>query len=189
MVAGCAAASTNNGVGISSVGFNTKLMFTKHYADNQTQSSYSSNLYEGILYAATHGAKIINCSWGGYNPSTIAQDIITYVTLDLGCLVVAAAGNSNLETPIYPASYEYVLSVASSDQNDVRAPFSNFGKTIDIISPGRDIYTTTYNDAYATDSGTSLSAPIVSGAAALVWANNPTFTLITSSRTVTSISG
>lgn len=175
MVAGCASAATNNGVGISGVGFNTKLLFTKHYADNQPGTSYSSNLYDGVLYAATHGAKIINCSWGGYNPNTIAQDIITYVTLDLGCLVVAAAGNSNLETPIYPAAYDYVLSVASSDQNDVRSPFSNFGKTIDIIAPGNGIYTTSYNDAYNSDSGTSLAAPIVSGAAALIWANNPLF--------------
>ena len=189
MVAGCASASTNNGMGISSVGFNTRLMFTKHYADNQTGSNYSSNLYEGVLYAATHGANIINCSWGGYNPNTIAQDIITHVTLDLGCLVVAAAGNSNLENPIYPASYEHVLSVASCDQNDVRSRFSNFGKTIDIISPGSEIYTTTYNDAYTTDSGTSLAAPIVSGAAALVWANNPTFTSVASSRTASGISG
>lgn len=178
MVAGCASASTNNGIGISSVGYNTKLLFTKHFADNQpaTGSNYSSNLYEGILYAATHGAKIINCSWGGYYRSTIAQDIIEYVTLDLGCLVVAAAGNSNLETPIYPAAYEYVLSVASSDAADVRSKFSNFGKTIDIISPGTNIFTTTYDNAYGSDSGTSLSAPIVSGAAALVWAQNPLFT-------------
>ena len=178
MVAGCASPSTNNGIGISGIGFNTKLLFTKHFADNQGDvgTSYSSNLYDGVLYAATHGAKIINCSWGSYNPSAIAQDIISYVTLDLGCLVIAAAGNSNLETPIYPASYEYVVSVASCDENDVRAPMSNFGKTIDITSPGRFIYTTSYDDAYTTDSGTSLAAPIVSGAAALVWAHNPMFT-------------
>ena len=97
MVAGCASATTNDGVGISGVGFNTKLLFTKHYADNQpdNSTSYSSNLYEGLLYAALHGAKIINCSWGNTNASGIAQDIINYVTLELGCLVVAAAGNSN----------------------------------------------------------------------------------------------
>lgn len=178
MVAGCAAASTDNGSGISSIGFNTKLLFTKHFADNQADlgTGYSSNLYDGILYAATHGAKIINCSWGSYHAGVIEQDIITYVTLDLGCMVVAAAGNSNVETPIYPASYDYVLSVASSDANDVRTNFSNFGKTIDIISPGSNILTTTYNDGYGTDSGTSLSAPIVSGAAALVWAHNPALT-------------
>ncbi len=178
MVAGCASATTNDAVGISGVGFNTKLLFTKHYADNQpsNSNSYSSDLYEGVLYAATHGAKIINCSWGNPNYSGIAQDIIKYVTLDLGCLVVAAAGNSNLESPLYPAAYDYVLSVASSDENDVRSWFSNYGKTVDITAPGSNIYTTNYDDGYRTDSGTSLSAPIVSGAAALVWAHNPTYT-------------
>ncbi len=180
MVAGCASATTNDGVGISGVGFNTKLMFTKHYADNQpdNSNSYSSNLYEGVLYAALHGAKIINCSWGNPNPSAIAQDLIEFVTLDLGCLVIAAAGNSNAETPLYPAGYDYVLSVASSDQNDLRSWFSNYGKTIDITAPGSDIYTTNYDNGYRTDSGTSLSAPIVSGAAALVWAKNPSFTAL-----------
>lgn len=178
MVAGCAAASTNNGAGIASVGYNTKLMFTKHFSDDQadTGTGYTSNLYDGILYAATHGAKIINCSWGGYNASTIAQDIINYVTFDLGCLIVAAAGNSNIENSIYPASYDNVLSVGSTDINDVRTYFSNFGKNVDIVAPGDVIYTTYYNDGYTTDSGTSLSTPIVSGAAALVWAQHPLFT-------------
>lgn len=178
MVAGCASATTNDGVGISGIGFNTKLLFTKHYADNQpdNSTSYSSDLYKGVLYAATHGAKIINCSWGRPTPSRIAQDIITHVTIDLGCLVVAAAGNSNSETPLYPAGYDYVLSVASSDENDVRSFFSNYGKSVDIVAPGTNIYTTDYDDGYRTDSGTSLSAPLVAGAAALVWALNPTFT-------------
>lgn len=180
MVAGCASASTNDAIGISGVGFNTKLLFTKHYADNQPDNatSYSSNLYEGVLYAALHGAKIINCSWGNPNASGLAQDIISFVTLDLGCLVVAAAGNSNSESPLYPAAYEHVLSVASSDENDLRSWFSNYGKTVDIIAPGSNIYTTNYDNAYRMDSGTSLSAPIVAGAAALVWAHNPTFTAL-----------
>lgn len=178
MVAGCASATTNDAVGISGVGFNTKLLFTKHYADNQpdNSTSYSSNLYEGILYAALHGAKIINCSWGNPNASGIAQDIINYVTLELGCLVVAAAGNSNSESPLYPAAYDNVLSVASSDENDLRSWFSNYGRSVDIVAPGSNIYTTNYDDDYRTDSGTSLSAPIVAGAAALVWAHNPGFT-------------
>ena len=178
MVAGCAAASTNNGIGISAVGYNTKLLFTKHFADNQpdTGSGYSSDLYAGILYAATHGARIINCSWGSYNRSAIAQDIITYVTLDLGCLVIAASGNSNLENPMYPASYDYVLSVASSNGGDVRSFFSNFGNRVDIIAPGEGIYTSTFNNSYITESGTSLAAPIVSGAAALVWTKFPDYT-------------
>ncbi len=178
MVAGCASATTNDGIGISGVGFKSKLLFTKHYADNQPDNSttYSSDLYEGVLYAATHGAKIINCSWGRSNSSVIAQDIIAHVTLDLGCLVVAAAGNSNVESPLYPAAYDHVLSVASSDENDLRSTFSNYGRSVDISAPGTNIYTTDYNNAYRKDSGTSLATPIVSGAAALVWAHNPTFT-------------
>ncbi|MEP6736832.1 MAG: S8 family serine peptidase [Chryseolinea sp.] len=178
LVAGCAAATTNNGIGVASVGYKTKLLFTKHFADNQPadNSNYSSDLYAGILYVATHGAKIINCSWGSYNPSTIAQDIIKYVTLDLGCLIIAAAGNSNLETPIYPASYDYVLSIGASNDDDTRADFSNFGKTIDMMAPGVDVFTTAFDNGYTYESGTSLAAPIVSGAAALVWTVHPEFT-------------
>jgi subtilisin family serine protease/PKD repeat protein len=178
MVAGCASARTDNGIGISGIGFKVKLLFTKHYADDQAPGDYSSNLYEGILYAATHGARIINCSWGNYNRSTIAQDIITYVTHDLNCVVIAAAGNSNIENPIYPASYDYVVSVANSNSSDVRSPFSNFGKTIDIIAPGFSILTTVYNDAYSFESGTSMSSPIVAGAAALVWSKFPSLTAL-----------
>ena len=178
MVAGCAGAATDNSIGIAGVGFKSKLLFTKHYSDDQpaNASSYSSNTYFGVLYVATHGAKIINCSWGGSNASSIAQDLINHVTFDLGCLVVAAAGNSNVESPLYPAAYDNVLSVAASDENDVRSTFSNYGGTIDITAPGTNIYTTTFDNSYGQDGGTSFSAPIVSGAAALLWAVNPSLT-------------
>ena len=176
--AGCASAASDNATGISGVGFKTKLLFTKHYADNQpsTDRNYSSNLYQGILYAATHGAKIINCSWGGNNASAVYQDVIAYVTLDLGCLVVASAGNDGTTDLLYPASYDYVLSVAGSDSNDKAATFSNYGKTVDITAPGVNTFTTGFNDIYQSETGTSFSAPIVSGAAALVWAAFPTYT-------------
>ncbi len=175
--AGCASAATDNGTGISGVGFKTKLLFTKHYADNQIESSrtYSSNLYQGILYAATHGAKIINCSWGGSNASAVYQDVIAYVTLDLGCLVVASSGNDGTTNPLYPASYDYVLSVAASDSNDKVATFSTYGKTVDITAPGVNTFTTGFNNIYQSETGTSFSAPIVSGAAALVWAAFPEY--------------
>jgi serine protease len=176
-VGACASASTNDGTGIAGVGFKSKLLFTKHYADNQKANSlsYNSNLYAGILYTAQQGAQIINCSWGSGFRSQIQQDVITHVTLDLGCLVVAAAGNSNSSTPLYPAAYDYVLSVANCDQNDKRAPFSNYGSTIDITAPGVAIFTAFYNDAYGTNSGTSFSSPIVAGAAALLLAHKPDF--------------
>lgn len=176
-VAGCAAGATDNNFGISGVGFKSKLLFTKHAADNQGANKggiYRG--YSGILYAATHGAKIINCSWGGPFRSQIQQDLITHVSLDLGCLVVASAGNDGSTEPMYPASYDHVLSVAASDENDGKASFSNFGKTVDIIAPGKGIFTTFFDNVFNTVDGTSFSSPIVAGAAALVWAHNPTFT-------------
>lgn len=176
-VAGCAAAATNNGFGIAGVGFKSKILFTKHAADNQgTKKGGIYKGYEGILYAASHGAKIINCSWGGPYRNQIYQDLITYVTLDLGCLVVASAGNDATPQTSYPAGYDHVLSVAASDQNDKRASFSNYGKTVDITAPGKDIQTTFFDNTFTSIDGTSFSSPIVAGAAALVWAKNPTLT-------------
>jgi len=177
MVAGCASARANNGVGIAGVGFKTKLMFTKHSADNQKTTNGSIYLgYSGVLYAANQGIKIINCSWGGPSQSQIVQDIINHVTLDLGCLVVAAAGNTGNSVPSYPAAYDNVLSVAATDSKDVVASFSTFGNTVDISAPGVNIFTTSFNNVYSTVSGTSFSSPIAAGAAALVWAANPSFT-------------
>ena len=182
-VAGCASAATNNGIGIAGVGFNAKLLFTKHTADNQRVKApdiYSG--YAGILYAAQTltadnvTRKIINASWGSAFRSQIAQDIITHVTLDLGCLVVAAAGNANTNSLNYPSSYDHVLSVAATDSDDVRATFSNYGSTVDVTAPGVSIFTTAYNDAYSSVNGTSFASPITAGAAALVWSKNPTFT-------------
>lgn len=175
--AGCAGASTNNAIGVAGVSYNTKLLFTKHSADNQKETSGNVyGAYSGLLYAANQGIKIINCSFGGSSRSQIIQDLINYVVLDRGCLVVAAAGNNNSDEPQYPASYDNVLSVSATDKNDKRSSFSGYGKTVDIAAPGSNILTTGYKSIYTTESGTSFSSPIVAGAAALVWAKNPTFT-------------
>lgn len=176
-VAGCASASTHNGIGIAGVGFKTKLMFTKHSADNQDPNSLSIYAgYSGVLYAATRGAQIINCSWGGPFRSEIIQDLINFVTLDLGSLVVAAAGNNSLEDRYYPAAYDNVLSVSATTQSNARASFSNYGSYIDVAAPGVGIYTTFFGNSYVTVQGTSFSSPIVAGAAALVKARFPSFT-------------
>jgi serine protease len=174
---GCASATTNNGIGVAGVAYNTKLLYTKHSGDNQKTSSgaiYSA--YEGLLYAAKLGIKVINCSFGGSSRSQIVQDLINHVVLDLGCLVVASAGNDGNTVPNYPASYDNVLSVAATDSNDKVASFSSYGASVDISAPGKGILTTGYNGVYQSVDGTSFSSPIVAGAAAVVWAKNPTFT-------------
>ncbi|MBL7848694.1 MAG: S8 family serine peptidase [Cyclobacteriaceae bacterium] len=176
-VAGCASATTDNAIGIAGVGFKTKLMFTKHSADNQPTTNGSIYLgYDGMYYAALAGADVINLSWGGINRSQIIQDIINFITTDLGVVVVAAAGNDGTDTPFYPAAYDNVISVAAVNQQNVKATFSNYGSYVDISAPGVAIFTTAFDSKYTSTQGTSFSSPIVAGAAALVKAHFPTYT-------------
>lgn len=175
-VAGCAAAVPDNTKGIAGVGFNTRLLFTKHTPDNDPASTSVYLGYDGILYAALSGADIINCSWGGTFRSEIIQDMINFITDDLGVLVVAAAGNTGIEAPFYPAAYDNVLSVTAVNTTNVKANFSNFGSFVDVSAPGVGIFTTAYGNAYTSIQGTSFSSPITAGAAALVMEKFPSYT-------------
>ena len=172
-VSGDASAATNNNVGVVGVGFNCKLLPVKCAADNDTRGSGGVGFiiagYEGITYAADHGAKIINCSWGGTTGGSFGQTIIDYATINKNCLVVASAGNSNLNERNFPASYNYVLSVAATNSSsDTKASFSTFHYDVDISTPGNSIYSTTYNNSYGSMSGTSMASPITAGGAGLV---------------------
>lgn len=172
-VSGDASAATNNNVGVVGVGFNCKLLPVKCAADNDTRGSGGAGYiiagYEGITYAADHGAKIINCSWGGTSGGSFGQTIVDYATINKNCLVVASAGNSNLDEKNYPGSYNYVLSVAATNStSDTKASFSTYNYDVDISTPGNGIYSTTYNDSYGSMSGTSMASPITAGGAGLV---------------------
>lgn len=164
-VAGIAAATTDNEIGISGTGFKSKFLPVKIInADNIITSGY-----EGIVYAAEHGCKIINCSWGSTSGHSYGQDIINYATFNRGALVVGAGGNNNNNVPFYPASYENVLNVAGTNIDDFKWGNSSYGYTIDISAPGQNIYSTDNNSGYIqTWGGTSFAAPIVAGAAAIV---------------------
>ncbi len=176
-VAGISSAVTNNGVGISSIGFKSKIMAVKTSQDNIRNSQGLALIsfgYEGIVYAADNGAKVINCSWGGPAYSIFSQEVINYVT-SVGVLVVAAAGNSGTNSSHYPSGYNNVLSVASTNSDDTKSGFSTFGPTIDVSAPGNGIYATWQDNTYAILSGTSMSSPLAAGLAALVWAVFPTY--------------
>jgi gliding motility-associated-like protein len=173
-VSGLASAVSNNGIGIASIAFNAKMLIIKAGADNDASSIYAG--YEGIKYAADHGAKIINCSWGGYNISSFGQDIVNYA-LSKDCLLISSAGNDNTSALSYPASYTGVISVASVDNLDRRSSFSNHGARISISAPGSNILSTLYNNTYGIFSGTSMAAPIVASAAALLKAYYPSYTM------------
>lgn len=170
-VTGIASAVTDNVTGISGVGFNTKFLPVKI----SNSVGVLTQAYQGIVYAADHGCFVINCSWGSYDSSQFAKNIIDYAIINKGCLVVAAAGNDNSDNVFYPAGYDGVFSVAATDQSDIKLTTSNYGAYIDISAPGGSIFTTGPN-GYSTNSGTSMAAPVVSGGAALLKSHFPSYT-------------
>lgn len=171
-VAGLSSACIDNTTGIAGVGYNCKFLPIK--AANT--DGFLTKSYESIVYAADHGCNIINCSWGGTNGfSKFEQDIINYATINKDALVIAACGNDNNSISFYPASYKNVLSVANTDSNDVKFNTSSYGYFVDISAPGGSVYSTLNGGGYGFSSGTSFSAPIVAGCAALLRAKYPNY--------------
>ena len=177
-VAGLSSAVTDNGIGVASIGFKSKLMPVKT-SRNDLRNDLGTALiaygYEGIKYAADNGADVINCSWGGYNKSSASQAIIDYA-ISKGALVVAAAGNDNSSNNFYPSSYEGVLSVGATSFVDQKPSWSNYGTKLDVTAPGVGIYSTWLNNNYVKKQGTSFASPITAGLAALVKSQFPNFT-------------
>lgn len=167
-VAGIVSARSNNGTGVASIGFSCKLMCVK----STTAVGQVTNGYDGIIYAAVSGADIINMSWGGPGSSTTAQNVVNYAVGE-GCILIAAAGNDNVNTQFYPAAYNNVVSVAATTSSNTKASFSNYGAWIDISAPGNNIYSTTVGNTYGNKSGTSMASPMVAGLAGLMKSLNP----------------
>lgn len=173
-VAGLAAAVTDNVTGVASIGFNSKFMPIK-ISDN---TGALTKAYQGVVYAADHGCFIINCSWGSYTPGNFQRDVINYAINDKGCLVIGACGNDDGEDVFYPAGYDGVLTVAASEQSDFKKNNSNYGYYVDISAPGEAMWSTISmaSGGYGYNGGTSMAAPVVAGAAALVKSQFPSYT-------------
>ena len=175
-VAGIATAETNNKIGIAGTGYNCRFMAVK-VGGTQAHPNDIGFGFEGIKYAMLNGADVINCSWGGLGGSKVEQDIINQAA-KLGVVVVCAAGNDNANEDFFPASYRHVLSVGSVGTSsttgfNLKSNFSDYGPYVDVMATGYDIYSTVFNNGYATKSGTSMAAPVVSGLAGLIKALHP----------------
>ncbi|KAF0199102.1 MAG: Thermitase [Bacteroidetes bacterium] len=181
--AGLAAGASDNSIGVASVGFDVSIIAVKAAANSNASSIYG---YTGIQWAANNGADVINMSWGGPGYSQTNQNLINTI-YNSGIVLVAAAGNENVSTPHYPSAYANVISVASTDFNDVKSDFSNFATSVDVCSPGGSaqggpagLLSTTYSTAtfgnYDLMSGTSMASPIVAGLAGLVLSINQELT-------------
>lgn len=182
-VAGIASANTGSGIGVAGVGYNTALMNGKVLIEqydgfgNLTATGSTTWIAAGIQWAADNGAKVINMSLGGPGVCSQAyQDAITYAW-SRNVVVVAAAGNYNANEPFQPADCAHVVSVASTDQNDARSGFSNFGQWVSVAAPGSAIYSTVnptiaenHGASYASFDGTSMATPHVAGLVGLLWA-------------------
>jgi hypothetical protein len=173
-VAGIAAATTGNVRGIAGIARAAKLLPVKVASDNPFSTSVS-NSYQGVLYAATMGADIINCSWGSSSRSEAEMEIIA-MAASLGSVIVTAAGNDGDEIAFFPGSYDDVISVSAVGWNDKRASFSNFHHTVDIAAPGVDIFSSVPGNEYYRMDGTSMASPVIAGVAALVKGQFPDYT-------------
>ncbi|MFO7776200.1 MAG: S8 family serine peptidase [Candidatus Hydrogenedentota bacterium] len=165
-----------NATGVVGVSWDVELMALR-FIDEEGKGALADAI-AAIEYAIEHGAHIINASWGAPEHSDSLKAVIEEAA-EANVLVVAAAGNEaqdNDETPIYPASFDVpnIISVASSDHDDARSTFSNWGaNSVHLAAPGSLIKSTIPEDGYQYKSGTSMATPHVAGAAALFLSLNP----------------
>ncbi|MGH2317117.1 S8 family peptidase [Planococcus sp. SE5232] len=169
-VAGLIAGSADNGIWGTGVAPHTKILPIDVFDDEGY--AYTSDLIHGIEHAMAANVDIINMSLGSYNYSK-AMDQAIQKAHKQGIVIVAAAGNDGTRNAHYPSSLANVISVGAVTSNDTSSLFSNKGPTIDVTAPGTDVYSSLPGNLFGPLSGTSMAAPIVSGVAALIKADQP----------------
>ncbi len=162
-VAGLLAAA-ENGLGLVGTAPRVKIWSVKILSYDERGSI--SDLIRGLEWALQKGVQIMGMSLGTEEDNAALRDAIRTVS-QAGVLMVAAAGNKGYRV-LYPAAYPEVIAVASTDENDQRAWFSNMGPEVDLAAPGTNLLTTALKGEYQRASGTSFSVPQVAGVAALV---------------------
>ncbi|MDQ0870122.1 thermitase [Arthrobacter sp. V1I9] len=180
-VAGIVAATADNSIGVAGVCPGCTILAGKVLSDNGMGSS--SGLANGINWAVNSGAKVINMSLAVGASLTLETAVNN--AWSRGVVLVAAAGNGNSQTKVYPGAYTNVIAVGATDNNDAKASFSTYGASwVDVAAPGVNVYSTFPNHkfvigrqnnrsfGYDVGSGTSMAAPIVAGVAALAWSSH-----------------
>jgi len=198
-VSGIAAAAGDNGRGIAGVAWRARFLPAKFI--NAEGNGFSADAIRAMDYAAMMGARVLNNSYGGGAFSNAMFDTIAAIGTD-GVVFVVAAGNDseNIDLkPHYPASYDLpnVIAVAATDDEDNLATFSSYGaREVHLAAPGVTLLSTLPGGQYGLLSGTSMAAPMVTGAAALLLAAEPGLTplevrtrLLASSRALPSLQG
>ncbi len=192
-VAGVCSAEADNNLGIAGSGFKCKFMPIK--ASPNAGNSIVAG-YAGIQYAADHGCQVMNLSWGGLGGySATLQEAINYAAIDMDVVIVAAAGNTDMEGDFFPAAYDHVLSVCALDTVfspsagkviDIRSRFrdivpglaSTYAHSVDLGAHGTDYLSTVFSNGYSGQYGSSFSSPLVAGAAGILRAHYPGMTAL-----------
>lgn len=196
-VAGTIAQSTNNNLGVAGLAYSACLMPVKVLDRNG--EGFVDDVAEGIIFAADHGAQVINLSLGGNEPSETLENALAHA-YNKEVTIVAAAGNNSSDNSFYPAAYnDYVIAVGATRYDKTLSYYSNYGPDLDLVAPGGQLYIEgtdimfDQNDddywdgvlqqtfdpvsknvrdfSYYFFQGTSMAAPHVAGAAALLIAN------------------
>lgn len=182
-ISGIITANLNKKMGISGIAPEVKIMGLKFYSSKLSGEKNVKNTVDSINYAINNGAKIINYSGGG--PEFNEDEYLALKKAEhFGVLVVAAAGNENQNTDIpenryYPAAYRLsnIISVGAIDINNRLIASSNWGKkTVDVVAPGENIYSTLPGGNYGYMTGTSQATAFVTGLAAILLSENPNLT-------------
>lgn len=184
IVAGVAAAVTNNGSGVSGAGYNTHILGVK-IADPNGDINTDTEI-AGLNWAVENGAKVISLSFGSSQQDSTERAAVE-AAVSSGALVIASAGNEgDIGNPIeYPAGYPGVIAVGATDAKGHRASFSEYGSWVTVAAPGTGIASTASPGSEITpgasnyvngEAGTSFSAPIVAAEAALLWNHAPSLT-------------
>ncbi|PEQ09127.1 S8 family peptidase [Bacillus toyonensis] len=175
-VAGVAAAITNNNIGVAGASYNTAYIVPVKLGDNPDTTA----IIKGIMYAIEQKVDVINMSFGGPEYTQAEQSALE-LAWKQGVISIASAGNTGHEEASYPAAHNFVLGVSATNKLDRLASFSNWGSYVGIAAPGTEILSTTptypvpiFNKInYDASDGTSFSAPLVSGVAAMLRAIKP----------------
>jgi thermitase len=176
-VSGTIGALANNGVGLAGVAFSSPLVVCK--ALSADGSGTDADVAACIRWTHDQGAKVISMSLGGPTASRTIAAATRYAWENGGrggSVLVAAAGNDGTSAVEYPAGRPEVVSVGAVDGADALASFSNRNDDVELTAPGVDVLSTLPGNRYATESGTSMATPHVSGAAALLWGAHPRVT-------------
>ncbi|MBM2814448.1 MAG: peptidase and subtilisin kexin sedolisin [Ignavibacteria bacterium] len=170
IVSGVIAAQNNNGIGITGIAFDAKIVTLR--ALDAVGGGQSSDIASAIIYAALNGIKILNCSFGEYSDSPILHEAVKFAYAS-GCVIIGSSGNDGASKPHYPSDYDEVIGVGASTIKNQRASFSNFNSRLALLAPGSEIKTTAMGGAYKETAGTSLAAPHISAVSAMIRQLNP----------------